>query len=312
VRILVTGGAGFIGSNLIHRLLADGHVVVCMDNLSTGRLKNIKAFLDSRDFEFVEGDVRTPYAFEVDQVYNLACPASPPRYQADPIGTTMTSVLGTKHALELGQATGARVLQASTSEVYGDPEVHPQSEEYVGAVNPVGQRACYDEGKRVAESLCFDFHRQFGTDVRVARIFNTYGPMMDPDDGRVISNMVVAALQGLKLPVYGSGEQTRSFCFVDDLVDGLIAIMNQTVEVGPYNVGNPEERSIAEVGRIVAEAVGTAVSLEFTALPVDDPKRRRPDISRLTEATGWKPSRTFQEGLARTVDYFRRELAREA
>lgn len=304
MRILITGGAGFLGSNLAGFLLARGHKVIALDDLSTGRKDNIKEHLTNEDFTFVEADVCEPYHFEVDQIYNLACPASPPHYQRDPIKTTMTCVMGTKNALDLARKTNATVLQASTSEVYGDPECHPQNESYRGNVNPIGPRSCYDEGKRVAESLCFDYQRYHGVKIKVARIFNTYGPKMRADDGRVISNMIVAASNAKPLTVYGDGSQTRSFCYVDDLVGGLAAVMNETGTSGPYNVGNPDERTVLEVAEIIKQRLDPTLAIANLDLPEDDPRQRCPDITRLTSETGWKPTTDFAVGLAATIAYF--------
>lgn len=308
MRVLITGGAGFLGANLAELLIARGDSVIVIDDLSTGRMDNLQGVATNENFTFVEADVCEPYYFEVDQIYNLACPASPPHYQRDPIKTTMTCVLGMKHALDLAQQTGATVLQASTSEVYGDPDRHPQSESYRGNVNPIGPRSCYDEGKRVAESLCFDYQRYHGTKIKVARIFNTYGPKMRADDGRVISNMIVAALNSKPLSVYGDGSQTRSFCYVDDLVRGLIAVMNDTLTSGPYNLGNPDERTVLDVAEIIRQRLDSTLTITHLDLPADDPRQRCPDITRLSKETGWKPTTDFATGLAETITYFADEL----
>lgn len=306
----MTGGAGFIGSYLCDRLVHEGHAVTCVDNLDTGRFDNVRPLSNHRNFRFVEADVREPLVIEgpVDRIYHLACPASPPHYQPDPIGTVKTCVLGALHALELARATGARILQASTSEVYGDPAVHPQREDYWGNVNPIGIRSCYDEGKRCAETLCFDYNRQHGVRVKVARIFNTYGPRMHPADGRVVSNFIVQALKGEAITLYGDGSQTRSFCYVDDLVDAFIAFMETTPDdfVGPMNLGNPGEFSIRELAEIVVDLVGSKSRVEYHPLPSDDPKQRRPDISLAGGTIGWQPKITLREGLKETIDYFRK------
>ena len=309
MRILVTGGAGFLGSHLCDRLLRDGHDVVCMDNLFTGSKNNIRHLLDNPWFEFVRHDIVDPFKFEVDRVYNMACPASPVHYQFNPIKTTKTSVMGAINCLGLARRVRARVLQASTSEVYGDPTVHPQVEDYWGNVNPIGIRSCYDEGKRCAETLFFDYHRQNRVDIRVARIFNTYGPRMHPDDGRVVSNVVVQALRGEPITLYGDGRQTRSFCYVDDLVEGLVRLMEQTTTVGPVNLGNPVEFTIRELAEKVIALTGSRSSLTFKPLPQDDPMQRRPDIARARQHLGWEPKVQLEEGLIRTIEYFRQALA---
>lgn len=305
---LVTGGAGFIGTNLCARLLDMGWRVLCLDNLSSGTRENVSGLLGREGFSFIEDDITRPGVFDglepVSWVFNLACPASPPFYQADPIGTMKTNVVGALAALEFAQACGARILQTSTSEVYGDPLEHPQREEYRGNVNTTGPRACYDEGKRAAEALFFDFERTYGTDIRVVRIFNTYGPHMRIDDGRVTSNFIWQALHGDDITVYGEGSQTRSFCFVDDLVDGLIAMMEQEGFSGPVNLGNPEEFTIMEFARKVIEFTGTASRITCEGLPVDDPQRRKPDISLAKDKLGWEPRIKLDEGLRRTIDYF--------
>jgi UDP-glucuronate decarboxylase len=309
-RILITGGAGFLGSHLCERLLADGHDVLCVDNFYTSTRRNIVHLLDHPNFELMRHDVTFPLYVEVDRIYNLACPASPIHYQRDPVQTTKTSVHGAINMLGLAKRTGARILQASTSEVYGDPEIHPQTEGYWGNVNPIGVRSCYDEGKRCAETLFFDYRRQHGLEIKVARIFNTYGPRMLPDDGRVVSNFIVQALQGREITLYGDGSQTRSFCYVDDLVEGLIRLMESDAEVtGPINLGNPGEFSIRELAEKVVSLVGgpsgPTARLVFEPLPSDDPTQRQPDITKAREILGWEPKVRLDEGLPRTVDYFR-------
>ncbi len=309
-RALVTGGAGFIGSHLCRRLLADGLEVVCLDNLFTGSRDNIADLEKAPGFQFVEHDIISPYFPDhVDQVYNLACPASPPHYQYNAIRTIKANTIGMIHVLGMAKRLGARILQASTSEVYGDPEEHPQTETYRGNVNPIGIRACYDEGKRVAETLCFDYHRQNQVDIRVVRIFNTYGPNMHPDDGRVVSNFIVQALRGEPLTIYGDGTQTRSFCYVDDLVEGMVRMMACPDFTGPVNLGNPQEYTIRELAEKVIALVGSRSSIEFRPLPSDDPTRRRPDITLARTRLGWSPSVPLEEGLARTIAYFRRKLS---
>jgi UDP-glucuronate decarboxylase len=308
---VVTGGAGFLGSHLCERLLGAGWRVVAIDDLSTGHERNVAHLLAHPDFQFVRHDVTQPLpsmVVEAERLYNLACPASPPHYQRSPVQTTLTSVLGAWQLLSLAQLTGARVLQASTSEVYGDPQVHPQVESYRGHVNPIGPRACYDEGKRCAETLAFAYHLERGVTIRVARIFNSYGPRLRPGDGRVVSNFIVQALRGQPLTVYGDGQQTRSFCFVDDTVEGLWRLMDADVE-GPLNIGNPIERSVLELAEHVLRLTGSKSRLERRPLPADDPHRRCPDISRARHHLGWEPRVSLDEGLARTIDYFRRQLA---
>jgi UDP-glucuronate decarboxylase len=308
-RILVTGGSGFIGSHLCRRLLAAGHDVLVVDNFSSSSRHNIRDLLADPGFELMRHDVTFPLYVEVDQIYHLACPASPVFYQKDPVQTTKTCVHGSINMLGLARRTGARILLASTSEVYGDPEVHPQQESYWGHVNPVGIRSCYDEGKRCAETLFFDYRRQHGMPVKVARIFNTYGPAMLPDDGRVVSNFIVQALRGQPLTVFGDGSQSRSFCYVDDLVTGLIALMDSPPEVtGPVNLGNPGEFTMLELARLVQELTGTSVPLERRPLPADDPVRRKPDITLARELLGWEPAVDLADGLKRTVEYFREAL----
>lgn len=308
LRILVTGGAGFVGSHLCQRLLAEGHDVICVDNLFTGRKENIRDLLKNPKFEFIRHDVTFPLHLEVDRIYNLACPASPPHYQHDPIHTLKTSVLGAMNMLGLAKRTGARILQASTSEVYGDPEQHPQSESYWGHVNPVGIRSCYDEGKRCAETLFFDYQRQHGIEIRVVRIFNTYGPNMHPNDGRVVSNFIVQALTNQNLTVYGEGSQTRSFQYVDDLVEGMIRMMDNAQGFsGPVNLGNPGEFTIRELAeKILAMLPESRSRLIFEPLPADDPRQRRPDIALAGQHLGWAPAISLDQGLGKTIDYFRK------
>ncbi|HKT59308.1 MAG TPA: UDP-glucuronic acid decarboxylase family protein [Gemmatimonadales bacterium] len=310
MKVLVTGGAGFIGSHLSERLLSQGHEVVCLDNFFTGRQQNIRHLRDCAGFRLLRQDVCEPLLLDVDQIYNLACPASPVHYQYNPIKTIKSNVIGTLNMLVLAGRVGARVLQASTSEVYGEPKVHPQPESYWGNVNPVGPRSCYDEGKRVAETLMLDYHRHRGVDVRVARIFNTYGPRMAEHDGRVVSNFVVQALRGEPLTLYGDGSQTRSFCYVDDLVEGLIRLMETAGVHEPVNLGNPREFTIRELAARVADACGRSHELTYRARPQDDPTQRRPDISRARSLLGWQPTVSLEEGLPRTVTYFRHWLAR--
>lgn len=311
MRILVTGGAGFLGSHLVDRLLGGGHEVIVVDSLLTGREGNLAHLRDNPRLQIVRQDVTEPFRFSVDRIYNLACPASPPHYQADPVHTMKTNVLGALHCLELARETGARVFQASTSEVYGDPDVHPQPESYRGNVNPIGVRACYDEGKRCAETLFFDFHRKHGVDVRVARIFNTYGPRMAPDDGRVVSNFIVQALRGENLTIYGDGTQTRSFCYVDDLVEGFLRLMEHEPAAGgepftgPVNLGNPGEFTMLELARQVLQMTGCGSEISFHPLPSDDPTQRKPDIALAKAALGWEPAVPLAEGLERTVEWFR-------
>ena len=308
LRTLITGGAGFVGSQLCRRLLAEGHDVICVDNLFTGRKENIRDLLNNPKFEFIRHDVTFPLHLEVDRIYNLACPASPPHYQHDPIHTMKTSVLGAMNMLGLAKRTGARILQASTSEVYGDPEQHPQSESYWGHVNPVGIRSCYDEGKRCAETLFFDYQRQHGIEIRVVRIFNTYGPNMHPNDGRVVSNFIVQALTNQDLTVYGEGSQTRSFQYVDDLVEGMIRMMDNAQGFsGPVNLGNPGEFTIRELAeKILAMLPESRSRLVFEPLPADDPRQRRPDIALAGQHLGWAPAISLDQGLGKTIDYFRK------
>jgi UDP-glucuronate decarboxylase len=304
-RILVTGGAGFIGSHLIDRLLADGHEVICLDNLFTGTKRNIDHLHGNPRFEFMRHDVTFPLYVEVDEIYNLACPASPVHYQHDPVQTTKTSVHGAINMLGLAKRLKCKIFQASTSEVYGDPTVHPQPEGYWGNVNPIGARACYDEGKRCAETLFFDYHRQHGLDIKVARIFNTYGPRMHHADGRVVSNFIVQALTGENITIYGDGSQTRSFCYVDDLVDGFVRFMDtDTGVVGPINLGNPNEFTILELAERVIALTGSHSEIVFAPLPEDDPKQRKPDISLAERTLGWVPTIQLEDGLRSTVAYF--------
>ena len=309
-RVLITGGAGFIGSHLSERLLAEGHDVICVDNFFTGSRRNIEHLFGNPRFEVLRHDVTFPLYVEVDQIYNLACPASPVHYQHDPVQTTKTSVVGAINMLGLAKRLRVPVLQASTSEVYGDPAVHPQTEQYWGNVNPIGPRSCYDEGKRAAETLFFDYRRQHALDIKVIRIFNTYGPRMHPNDGRVVSNFIVQALRGEPITIYGDGSQTRSFCYVDDLVDGMVRLMDTGHEVtGPVNVGNPGEFTMLELAQAVLEITGSSSAIEHRPLPQDDPKQRQPDISLARSKLGWEPSVPLTDGLRRTVDYFRRSLA---
>jgi UDP-glucuronate decarboxylase len=305
MRIVVTGGAGFIGSHLCERLLADGHDVLCLDNFFTGRRENILKLLDNHRFELIRHDVIEPILLEVDQIYNLACPASPIHYQYNPVKTVKTSVMGMINMLGLAKRVRARILQASTSEVYGDPLVHPQPEEYWGNVNPIGLRSCYDEGKRIAETLMMDYHRQNRVDTRIARIFNTYGPRMLENDGRVVSNFIVQALRGEPLTLYGEGDQTRSFCYVDDLVEALIRLMNVADVHDPVNLGNPGEFTIKELASEVVKICESKSGIEYLPLPKDDPKQRQPDISRAQALLDWNPTIPLHEGLQKTVAYFR-------
>ncbi len=308
--ILITGGAGFLGSHLCDRLIADGHDVICLDNFFTGAKRNIEHLLAHPHFELMRHDITFPLYVEVDEIYNLACPASPIHYQHDPVQTTKTSVHGAINMLGLAKRLKCRVLQASTSEVYGDPHVHPQTEDYWGNVNPIGPRSCYDEGKRCAETLFFDYHRQHRLEIKVARIFNTYGPRMHPNDGRVVSNFIVQALQGKPITIYGDGGQTRSFCYVDDLIDGFVRLMGSPAEItGPVNLGNPGEFTIRELAELTIEMTGSKSKLTFQPLPQDDPKQRRPDIALAERHLGWKPKRPLREGLQQTIAYFDRLLS---
>lgn len=307
MRILVTGGAGFIGSHLIDRLMADGNEVICLDNFYTGDKRNILKWLDHPYFELIRHDITEPIRLEVDQIYHLACPASPVHYQYNPVKTIKTNVMGTLNMLGLAKRVKARFLLASTSEVYGDPEVHPQTEEYRGNVNTIGPRSCYDEGKRVAETLAFDYHRQNDVEIRVARIFNTYGSRMLENDGRVVSNFVVQSLKGNPLTVYGDGSQTRSFCYVSDLVEGLIRLMNNE-HTGPINLGNPDEYTILQLAQAIQKMVNPDAEIIFKPLPQDDPQRRRPDITKAKTLLGWQPTIPLQEGLKLTIDDFRKRV----
>ena len=310
---MVTGGAGFIGSHLCERLLAEGHDVICVDNFFTGTKENIRPLLDNKAFELLRHDVTFPLYVEVDEIYNLACPASPVHYQHDPVQTTKTSVHGAINMLGLAKRVKGKILQASTSEVYGDPHVHPQPEEYWGHVNPIGPRSCYDEGKRCAETLFFDYWRQHRLRIKVARIFNTYGPRMHPNDGRVVSNFIVQALRGAPITIYGDGDQTRSFCYVDDLVDGLFRLMQTPDEVtGPINLGNPREFTMLELATMVLQLTGSRSRLEHHPLPVDDPRQRQPDISKAASLLEWAPKCEVREGLAKTIAYFDQLLSEEA
>ena len=305
-RALVTGGAGFIGSHMCERLLADGYDVLCVDNYYSSTKDNITHLLDHPRFELLRHDVTFPLYVEVDEIYHLACPASPIHYQRDPVQTTKTAVHGSINMLGLAKRTGAKILLTSTSEVYGDPLVHPQTEDYWGNVNPIGPRACYDEGKRAAETLFFDYRRQHDLPIKVVRLFNTYGPRMHPNDGRVVSNFIVSALHGRPLPVYGDGSQTRSFCYIDDLVEGLVAMMNSPADViGPINLGNPGEFTIAQLAELVLERIPSPGGIEYLPLPTDDPIRRQPDITRAKATLGWQPSIDLTDGLNRTIEYFR-------
>ena len=308
MRILVTGGAGFIGSHLIDRLMNADHDVICLDNFYTGHKRNIQPWLGNPNFELIRHDITEPIRLEVDQIYHLACPASPVHYQYNPVKTVKTNVIGTLNMLGLAKRVKARILLASTSEVYGDPDVHPQTEDYRGNVNPIGPRSCYDEGKRIAETLTFDYHRQNGVDVRVVRIFNTYGTRMLENDGRVVSNFVVQALQGQPLTVYGDGSQTRSFCYVSDLVEGFIRMMNNEEHIGPVNLGNPDEYTILQLAEAVRQLTGSALDIDFKPLPQDDPRRRQPDITRAKNWLDWSPTVPLNDGLEKTIAYFRTHL----
>lgn len=308
-KILVTGGAGFLGSHLCERLLEQGHEVLCVDNLFTGTKRNILHLLSNPRFEFMRHDVTFPLYVEVDEIYNLACPASPVHYQFDPVQTTKTSVMGAINMLGLAKRTRAKILQASTSEVYGDPEIHPQVESYRGAVNPIGIRACYDEGKRCAETLFFDYQRQHNVNIKVMRIFNTYGPRMHPNDGRVVSNFIIQALKGEDISIYGDGSQTRSFCYVDDLIDGMIKLMeSKDGFFGPVNIGNPNEFTILELAKNIIELAKSHSKISFHPLPQDDPKQRKPDITLARSELKWEPSIQLREGLEKTIQYFKQEL----
>ena len=304
-RVIVTGGAGFLGSHLCERLLAEGDIVLCLDNFFTGRRRNITHLLNNENFELIRHDLTQSILIEADEIYNLACPASPVHYQYNPVKTIKTNVLGAINMLGLAKRVNAKILQASTSEVYGDPEVHPQTEDYRGCVNPIGSRACYDEGKRCAETLFFDYHRQNGVNIRVVRIFNTYGPRMHPDDGRVVSNFIVQALAGSDITVYGDGSQTRSFCYVDDMVEGFIKMMAAEDDVtGPVNLGNPFEITVLELAKKIVGLIGSDSKIVFKPLPADDPRRRRPDITLAGEKLSWQPLVEVDQGLKKTVRYF--------
>jgi UDP-glucuronate decarboxylase len=308
-RILVTGGAGFLGSHLCERLLNEGHDVVCLDNYFTGQKHNVVHLIGHPYFELVRHDVTMPYFVEVDEIYNLACPASPIHYQYNPIKTVKTSVMGAINMLGLAKRIKAKVLQASTSEVYGDPEVHPQTEDYWGHVNPIGERACYDEGKRAAETLFVNYHKQNGVRIKIIRIFNTFGPRMHPNDGRVVSNFIVQALQNQDITIYGDGSQTRSFCYVDDLIEGMIRMMNTGDNItGPVNMGNPVEFTIMELAEKVIAFTGAKSRIVYKPLPSDDPMQRKPDISKAKELLGWEPESSLEEGLVKTIEYFRETL----
>jgi len=307
--ILVTGGAGFLGSHLCEKLADQGHHVICLDNFFTGSIEKIAHLRDYRNFELVRHDITTPLLLEVDEVYNLACPASPPHFQYNPVKTLKTCVFGTMNMLGLAKRVGAKILQASTSEIYGDPQVHPQTEDYWGHVNPTGIRSCYDEGKRCAETLMFDYHREHGIDIKVMRIFNTYGPHMDPQDGRVVSNFVTQALRGEDITIYGDGQQTRSFCYVDDLISGMMALMKSAKTVtGPMNFGNPVEITMQELAETIIELTGSQSVVKHLPLPSDDPKRRCPDITLARKTLGWEPTTDLRPGLQKTADYFRQIL----
>ncbi len=305
-KILVTGGAGFIGSHLCEKLVNENNKVICLDNLVTGNFANIRHLFQNKNFKFIEHDIIEPFHAEVDQIYNLACPASPPHYQFNPIKTFKTSTIGILNMLELANENGATILQASTSEVYGDPQVHPQNESYWGHVNPIGVRSCYDEGKRGAETLMSDYHRMFDTDIRIIRIFNTYGPHMDINDGRVVSNFIIQAIQGKDITIYGDGSQTRSFCYVSDLIDGMVKMMNNKKKfIGPVNLGNPSERSILDFAQKIIEMTNSKSKITFKPLPQDDPIKRKPDISLAKQKLNWEPKIDFEFGIQKTIEYFR-------
>jgi len=309
MRVLVTGGAGFLGSHLCERLIAEGHDVICMDNFFTGRRTNVLHLMQNQRFELIRHDITLPILLEVDRIYHLACPASPIHYQYNPVKTIKTNILGTIHMLGIAKRVKARILFASTSEVYGDPVRHPQKEDYWGNVNPIGIRSCYDEGKRAAETLMMDYHRQNKVDIKIMRIFNTYGPRMLADDGRVVSNFIVQALKGQDITVYGKGLQTRSFCYVDDLIEGMMKLMNSENFTGPVNIGNPEEYTIFDLAKKIIAMTGSRSQIAFKPLPSDDPTQRRPDISLAAEKLGWKPAVSVDEGLKRTIAFFKKELA---
>ncbi len=308
MRILVTGGAGFLGSHLSEKLLHQGHEVLCLDNFFTGQRKNVEHLLDNKNFELIRHDVTQPILLEVDRIYNLACPASPVHYQFNPVKTIKTSVMGAINMLGLAKRTRSRILQASTSEVYGDPDVHPQPESYWGSVNPIGIRSCYDEGKRVAETLFMDYHRQNKVDIRIIRIFNTYGPRMHPNDGRVVSNFIVQALRKEEITIYGDGRQTRSFCYVDDLLEGMVRLMEHPTEIMPVNIGNPVEFSMLELAQLVIELTGSSSKIVFRPLPADDPRQRKPDIQRAKSLLNWEPRVELRQGIEETIRYFKNEL----
>ena len=309
MRCLVTGGAGFLGSHLCERLLGDGHEVICLDNYFTGRMSNVSHLRDNRNFELIRHDVTEPILLEVDRIFNLACPASPIHYQYNPVKTIKTSVMGAINMLGMAKRVHARILQASPSEVYGDPDVHPQTEDYWGNVNPIGIRSCYDEGKRVAETLFMDYHRQNHVDIRIVRIFNTYGPRMLANDGRVVSNFIVQALKGEDITIYGSGEQTRSFCYVSDLIEAIVRMMEQDDAIGPVNIGNPHEFTMLELAQKVIELTGSKSKIVYLSLPGDDPKKRKPDISRAKKIlSDWEPTVQLEEGLKKTIAYFESTL----
>lgn len=309
-RVLVTGGAGFLGSHLCKRLLEEGHYVIAVDNLYTGRIENIQPFFSNPDFEFVQHDITEPMDIKVEEIYNAACPASPPHYQKSPTFTTKTCVQGLIHMLDMATKYHAKILQFSTSEVYGDPQIHPQPEQYRGYVNPIGIRSCYDEGKRCGEALCFDYAREFHTRVKVIRIFNTYGPNMDPKDGRVVSNLIMQALQGEDITIYGDGSQTRSFCYVDDLIEGIVRMMDSKDEImGPVNLGNPGEFTILELAQRIIEKTNTISKIQYCPLPADDPLQRKPVIEKAKELLSWEPQVSLDQGLDATIPYFKRQLA---
>lgn len=307
-KILVTGGAGFIGSNLCEKLLKDGHTVICLDNFLTGSKENIKKLIGNPNFEFIEHDIENPIDINTDEIYNLACPASPPHYQFNPVKTVRTSVVGVANMLELAQKYNSRILQASTSEVYGDPLMHPQKEEYWGNVNPIGIRSCYDEGKRCAETLMMDYHRQFNTDIKIIRIFNTYGINMHPNDGRVVSNFIVQALKNDDITIYGDGSQTRSFCYVSDLIDGMVKMMNSNNFIGPVNLGNPSERTILNLAELIIKKTDSKSKIIHKPLPGDDPIKRKPDITLAKEKLNWYPVVSIDEGLEKTIEYFSKKI----
>jgi len=311
MRCLVTGGAGFLGSHLCERLLNDGHEVICLDNYFTGRMANVAHLRDNRNFELIRHDVTEPILLEVDRIFNLACPASPIHYQFNPVKTIKTSVMGAINMLGMAKRVKARILQASTSEVYGDPAVHPQTEDYWGNVNPIGIRSCYDEGKRVAETLFMDYHRQNNVDIRIVRIFNTYGPRMLMNDGRVVSNFIVQALKGEDITIYGDGSQTRSFCYVDDLIEGFVRMMDQDKIIGPVNIGNPGEFTMLELAKEVLDLTGSKSKIVYKPLPGDDPKMRRPNIDLAKSALGWEPTIPLRQGLEKTIVYFEELLKSE-